>query len=108
VPPARGVAGGTPDLGDSPGDDEEDGEPNPRRYRNRWKTWQRKKIKKDLEMAGWVDAVRAIVGKDKKKDDDEPTSTGKSPDPQSFDGNPEELERFLRQLINKFALERRN
>jgi hypothetical protein len=48
-----------------------------------------------------------VVGKDKKKDD-EPTSTGKSPDPQSFDGNPEELERFLRQLSNKFALERRH
>jgi hypothetical protein len=58
-------------------------------------------------MVGFVDAVRAVVGKHKKKDD-EPTSTGKSPDPQSFDGNPEELERFLGQLSNKFALERRH
>jgi hypothetical protein len=107
VPPAGGVAGGAPDPGDSSGDDEEDGEPNPRRYPNRWKNWHRKKMKKDSEMAGFVDAVRAIVGKDKKKDD-EPISTGKSPDPQSFDGNPEELERFLRQLSNKFALERRH
>jgi hypothetical protein len=59
-------------------------------------------------MVGFVDAVRAVVGKHKKKDD-EPTSTGKSPDPQSFDGNPEELEQFLGQLSNnKFALERRH
>jgi hypothetical protein len=107
APPAGGVAGGAPDPGDSSGDDGEDGEPNPRRHPNRWKSWQKKKIKKELEMAGFVDAVRAVVGKDKKKDD-EPTSTGKSPDPQSFDGNPEELERFLRQLSNKFALERRH
>jgi hypothetical protein len=107
VPPAGGVAGGAPNPGNSSGDDEEDGEPNPRRYPNCWKSWQRKKMKKDLEMAGFVDAVRAIVGKDKKKDD-EPTSTGKSPDPQSFDGNPEEHERFLRQLSNNFALERRH
>jgi hypothetical protein len=28
--------------------------------------------------------------------DDELTSTGKSPDPQSFDGNPEELELFCK------------
>jgi hypothetical protein len=106
VLPAGGVAGGAPDPGDSTGDDGEDWEPNPRRYPNRWKRWQRKKIKQDLEMVGFVHAVRAGVGKDKKKDD-EPTSTGKSPDPQSFDGNPEELERFLRQLSTKFALERR-
>jgi hypothetical protein len=107
VPPAGGVAGGAPDPGDSSGDDGEDGEPNPCCYPNRWKSWQRKPIKKDLEMVGFVDAVRAVVGKDKKKDD-EPTSTGKSPDPQSFDGYPEELERFLRQLSNKFALERKH
>jgi hypothetical protein len=107
VPSAGGVAGGSPDPGDSSGDDDEDGEPNPRRYPNRWKCWQRKKIKKDLEMACFVDAVRAIVGKDK-KNDDELTSMGKSPDPQSFDGHPKELERFLRQLSNKFALERRH
>jgi hypothetical protein len=54
-----------------------------------------------------VDAVRAIVGKDKKKDD-ESTSTGKSPDRLSYDGNPEEHEQFLRQLSNKFALKRRH
>jgi hypothetical protein len=107
VPPAGGVAGGAADPVDSSGDNEEDGEPHPRRYPNRWKSWQRKKMKNDLEMAGFVEAVRAIVGKDKKKDD-EPISTGKSPDPQSFDGNPEELERFLRQLRNMFALERRH
>jgi hypothetical protein len=107
VPPAGSVAGGAPDQGDSSGEHREDGEHNPRRYPNRWKGWQRKKIKKDLEMVGLVDAVRAVVGKDKKKDDG-PTSTGKSPDPQSFDDNPEELERFLRQLRNKFALERRH
>jgi hypothetical protein len=104
---AGGVAGGAPDPGDSSGDDGEDGELYPRRYPNRWKSWQRKKIKKDLEMVGFVNAVRAVVKKHKKQDD-EPTSTGKSPDPQSFDGNPEELERFLRQLSNKFALERRH
>jgi hypothetical protein len=56
-------------------------------------------MRKDLEMAGFVEAVRAVVEKDKKKDY-EPTSTGKSPDPLLFDGNPEELERFLRQLSN--------
>jgi hypothetical protein len=107
APPAGGVAGGAPNPGDSSGDDEEYGDPDPRRHPNRWKSWQREKIKKDLEMVGFVDAVRAVVGKDKKKDD-EPTSTGKSTDPQSFVGNPEELERFLRQLSNKFTLERRH
>jgi hypothetical protein len=107
VPPARCVAGGAPDPGDSLGDDGEDGEPNPHRYSNLCKSWQRKMIKQDLEMVGVVHAVRAVVGKDKKKDD-KPTSTGKSPDPQSFDGNPEELERFLRQFSNKIALERRH
>jgi hypothetical protein len=106
-PPAGGTAGGAPDPGDSSRDDEEDGEPNPRRHPNRWKSWQKKRMRKELEMAGFVGAVRAVVGKDKKKDD-EPTSSGKSPDLQSFDGNPVELERFLRQLSNKFTIERRH
>lgn len=49
------------------------------------------------------------MGKNKKKNkDDEPRSTGKSPDPQPFDGEASQLERFLRQLSNKFALERRH
>jgi hypothetical protein len=64
-------------------------------------------MRKDLKMAGFVEAVRAVVGKDKRKDD-EPISTGKSPDPQAFDGNSEKLEWFLRQLSNKFGLERRH
>jgi hypothetical protein len=75
-------------------DDGEDWEPNPRRYPNRWKSSQRKKIKKDLEMVGFVDAVRTFVGKEKKKDD-EPTFTGKSPDPQSFDATLRNLRRSL-------------
>jgi hypothetical protein len=51
--------------------------------------------------------VKTIMGRDKKKNE-ESRSTGKSPDPQPFDGDSGQLERFLRQLSNKFALERRH
>jgi hypothetical protein len=51
--------------------------------------------------------VKTIMGRDKKKNE-ESCSTGKSPDPQPLNGDSGQLERFLRQLSNKFALDRRH
>jgi len=53
-----------------------------------------------------IQMVKCIMGRD--KGSGEPLTTGKSPNPQPFDWNSEQLKRFLRQLGIKFALDHGN
>ena len=95
------MAGGDSNLGDSSNDCDE--EPDKRKNLGRWKRCYRKMKKKTKDMEMFIDMVKLVAGKG--RNEKESRREGKSPDPQPFDGNPDQLKRFLRQLGNKFALE---
>jgi hypothetical protein len=101
-PPNPPAAGGAPNPGDSSSDDDDEG-PDPRRDPRGFRKWAKEKASAGV----FIKMVKTIMGRDKKKNE-ESRSMGKSPDPQPFDGDSGQLERFLRQLSNKFALERRH
>jgi hypothetical protein len=66
----------------------------------------KKKLKKKSGAYDFLKAVKTIMRK-KTDDNGDGPAPGKTPDPKSFNGDANQLERFLRQVSNKFALERK-
>ena len=93
-------ASGGPEYPDD--DSDSDPEPNPERYPKRWQSWVKRRAERHA-MHNAAQFLRDVVP----QAPPQPVqlSEHKVADPKHFKGDPEDLDRFLHQLEDKFSLE---
>src|SRR6266550_4256858 len=97
--PRSGQPGGGPEWPDD--DSDSDPEPDSRRYPKRWQSW----VKRRAERQAMNNAAQFLRDVIPQQPTQQVIHDFKSPDPKCFKGDPEDLDRFLHQLEDKFCLE---